>query len=63
MSQAPAPEGLNLILDSLNATTAKALELNQAIIQAKLAEIGSSPKAAVDQGPPPKTDDGGGQSN
>lgn len=57
MEQGETPEGLMLIIDSLNQTTSKALEINQAIIQSKYGAVAEQ-AAASDDAPKP-TDDGG----
>lgn len=51
MGQAETPEGISLILDSLNKSTSKALEINQAIIQAKIDAVAGE---AVKSGDAPK---------
>lgn len=62
MNQGKTPEGLMLILDSLNKTTSKALEINQAIIQAKYGDAASD-AAATDDAPSPVEKDSGGDSS
>ena len=39
MGQGDTPEGLSLIIDALNQNTSKTLELNQAIVQARMSQI------------------------
>ena len=48
MKQGAPPEGLSLIIDSLNKTTTKALEINQTIIQAKFGDTASAAAATDD---------------
>ena len=52
MAQGAPPEGVSLILNSLNATTAKALELNQALIQFEMQAMAAD--AAANPGPQPE---------
>ena len=58
MTQAPTPEGLMLILDSMNKTTAKGLEINQQIIEAKLASLLEQAKQSDDVAIEDKSGDG-----
>ena len=51
LQQGATPEGLCRILDALNESTSKALEINQAIIQSK---IGSVAANAVETGDQPR---------
>ena len=60
MGQGATPEGLSLIIDSLNKTTARALELNQAIIEAKLPAAAEAAAKAGDAPSPSGGDDKGG---
>ena len=48
MRQGSTPEGLMLIIDSLNKTTTKALEINQAIIQSKFGTIAETAAESED---------------
>ena len=57
MKQGAPPEGLSLIIDSLNKTTTKALEINQTIIQAK---FGDTATAAAGTNDAPALADGSG---
>ena len=50
MNQAAPPEGLMLIIDSLNKNTTKALEINQALIAAKAPQLAAD-AAATDDAP------------
>lgn len=56
MRQGEVPEGLSLILDSLNQSTSKSLEINQMLISRKAAEIAESAGSAE---LPPATDASG----
>lgn len=48
MNQGATPEGLCLIIDSLNKNTTKALEINQAIIQSKAGDVAQAAVATGD---------------